>query len=161
MTGTSTAKDTVIVVENGALTIAKDADITATRATFVLTGSVAAASHTIDFPQGNGQEAALRITPSKASTDPWRGIAMYQDPALTTNVDMTWGPGSSVYVDGIMYFPKASLTMSGAGNSNSSLCTKLAVNKLTTNGSFNFSQTDSGCTDINMRQYESPPRLIN
>ena len=159
MFGASPSADTIIVVENGGISVANKADIIATRTTFVLTAS-GPSSHTIDFPQGNGQSASLTVSPSKTSSNPWRGIAMYQDPSLTTNVDLTWGPGASVYVDGIMYFPNAALTMSGSGNSNSSNCTKLAVNKLTTNGSFNFSQNDSGCGDISLRQFESPPRLL-
>jgi hypothetical protein len=85
---------------------------------------------------------------------------MYQDPSLTTNVDLSWGPGASLTADGVLYFPNANMTMSGSGASNNSSCTKLVVNTLTTNGSFNFSQSDNGCKFIDMQKYTSPARLI-
>jgi Flp pilus assembly protein TadG len=158
---TSTSADTLIVVENGALIIDKNAAVTANRTTFVVTATNTSASHIIDFPNGNGQTGSLTLSPSKTSTNPWRGMALYQDPTLTSNIDMTWGPGASLYVDGVIYFPKAALVMHGAGNSNSGGCTKIAVNTFTNNGSFNLTQTTAGCTDIGMQQYSAFGRLLN
>lgn len=158
---TSTSADTLIVVENGALILDDTAAINAQRTTFAITATNTSASHIVDFPNGNGHAASLTVSPSKTSTNPWRGMALYQDPALTTNVNMTWGPGASVYIDGVIYFPNASLTMHGAGNSNASGCTKIAVNSFTNNGNFNLSQSTSACDDINMRQYVAASRLIN
>ena len=158
---TSTSADTIIVVENGALILDTDAAVNAQRTTFVITATNTSASHIIDFPNGNGQVASLTISPPKTSSNPWRGMALYQDPALTTNINMTWGPGASLYVDGVMYFPRASLTMHGAGNSNSLGCTKLAVNTFTNNGSFNLTQSTSACSEIGMTQYTAAGRLIN
>jgi hypothetical protein len=159
LAGVSTTRDTVIVVENGALVVDKNALISAPRTAFVMVGT-AGARHDIDFPQGAGAAASLSVTPPLAESNPWRSVALYQDPSLTGNVDMSWGPGTSIYIDGLIYFPNANLTMSGSGNSNSSDCTKLVVRTLTSNGSFNFSQSDSGCETIGLRQHRVSARLL-
>jgi Flp pilus assembly protein TadG len=155
---TSDTRDSIIVIENGSLLVAADAAVVATRTAFVMTGRVG--SHELSFPQGSGHSAGLTISPPRDSSDPWKGIALYQDPSLTTDVDMSWGPGSSISADGVLYFPNAALTMSGSGNSNNSNCTKLVVNTLRANGSYDFSQSESGCAYINMKQYAAPARLI-
>jgi hypothetical protein len=151
--------DAVLVVENGSLTIQRDAAISMSRMAIVMTGDPAR-SHTISFPQGNGQTASLSITPPTDVADPWRGIAIYQDPALTTNVDVSWGPGANLRVDGVIYFPHADFTMSGNATSNGSNCTKLVTDTLTINGVVDFQQNDAGCAAIGMRQYATKARLI-
>lgn len=155
----TTGGDAILVVENGSLTIQRDAAISMSRMAIVMTGDPAR-SHTINFPQGNGQSASLSITPPTDANDPWRGVAIYQDPALTTNVDVSWGPGANLYVDGVIYFPHADFTMSGNAASNGSNCTKLVTDTLTVNGVVGFQQNDAGCAAIGMRQYAVKARLI-
>ena len=156
----SSGSDSILVIENGSLTLDKHADITLTRTTLVLTGT-AGTNHYIDFPQGNGQAAALRLTPSQAPDNPWRGVGVYQDPSLTANVNMSWGPGANFYVDGLIYFPNASFTMSGNGNSNSANCTKVVTRDFTSNGAVNWVQTPAGCSTIGIKQYFEAPRLLS
>lgn len=151
--------DAILVVENGSLTIQRDAAITMSRMAIVLTGDPAR-SHTIDFPQGNGQSASLSITPPIDENDPWRGVAIYQDPALTANVDISWGPGANLRADGVIYFPQADFTMSGNAASNGSNCTKLVTDTLTVNGVVGFRQNDVGCGDIGLKQFQVKARLI-
>lgn len=151
--------DAILVVENGSVTIQRDAAISMSRMAIVLTGDPAR-SHTIEFPQGNGQTASLSITPPTDVNDPWRGIAIYQDPALTANVDVSWGPGANLRVDGVIYLPHADFAMSGNAASNGSNCTKLVTDTLTVNGVVGFQQNDAGCEAIGMRQYAVKARLI-
>ena len=156
--------DMVIVVENGTITFANDASITAKRVTFVLTGANSS-NHQIVFPNGNGHGATLSLTPSINSANPWHGIGIYQDPALTANIDMDWGPGATANVDGVMYFPKANVTMRGNAASNSSArgggCTKFVTGTFTTNGNvgLDFVQTSADCARLNVSQYTAPVRL--
>lgn len=58
LTGTYPSGDTIIVVENGSLTLAPDPDISANRTAIVLTGNNGAAS-AIEFPNGAGHGAGL------------------------------------------------------------------------------------------------------
>ncbi len=73
---------------------------------------------------------------------------------------MSWGPGATLKADGLLYFPKASLTMSGVAQSNNAECSKLVINELTSNGAVDFKQTNSGCSNIGLKQYRAPPRLL-
>lgn len=154
------ANDSILVIENGSLTIARNADITLERTTLVFTGALASASHAIEFPQGNGHSASLTVSPSQDASNPWQGVAIYQDPSMTTNVNMSWGPGATLKADGLLYFPNASLTMSGVAQSHNAECSKLVINELTSNGGVDFKQTDSGCDNIGLKQYKAPPRLL-
>lgn len=154
-----TTADSLLVVENGTLTIDRNADVNLQRMAVVLTGT-ASTSHKIDFPNGKGHSATLKISPPKQNGNPWQGIAIYQDPALTANIDMNWGPGATLSVDGVMYFPNANMTIRGNADSGGSECTKLVVNDMTLNGSVNLKQSIAGCQDIGIKQYVRAPQLV-
>lgn len=157
----STTADSVLIIENGSLTLDRNASITLERTTLVFSGTASGASHQINFPQGKGHAASLTVTPGTASGNPWQGVAIYQDPAITTNVNMSWGPGATLNADGLLYFPNASLTLSGVAQSQSGDCSKLVVNELTSNGAVGLRQTDAGCSSIGLKQHKSAPRLMN
>jgi len=68
---------------------------------------------------------------------PWSGVAIYQAPSLTQNVDMTYAGNSPTWdITGLVYMPHAELTMSGAVNKSSygASCFTLVVDKLLVNG---------------------------
>lgn len=155
--GTASA-DSLLVIENGDLILDKDADIELVRTTIILTGSTG--SHSIIFPQGKGKSATLRITPGSAVANPWRGTGIYQDPALTTNIDIDWGPGANLYADGVLYFPKADVTISGNANSNSGNCSKLVVSTVTINGAVALGQSTAGCAAIGLQQYKQASYML-
>jgi hypothetical protein len=159
--GTSTGADTVIVVENGKITMAGDADVQAPRTTFVLTGNNLNPA-TINFPNGNGHGAVLTVSAPTSTDTPWRGVAIYQDPRLTENVhttvgeiDEVWGPGATLKVDGLVYMPNATLTINGNAGMANATCTKYAIGKMVLNGSadLNFSQSAQSCTTLGMKQW--------
>jgi hypothetical protein len=67
----------------------------------------------------------------------WSGVAMYQDPALTSGVDISAAGNSPTWnITGLVYLPHASVTFSGAVNksSNGVSCFALMVNDITING---------------------------
>jgi hypothetical protein len=74
--------DSVVIIENGSLTLANNASINTARTTIVLTGSNAYAS-SINFPKGAGKVASLALSPSMSNTNPWQGVSLYQNPSLT------------------------------------------------------------------------------
>ena len=151
------AQDTVVVIENGSLIMGDNASIQAARVTFVLTGDNSKASR-IQFPGSNGHAATLTLSPSTGSSNPWHGISIYQDPALT-NTSEDWGSGTTINVDGLVYLPNADVTLQGNPSSNSPICTKVVVNTLTSNGSVNLGQTLQGCSSLGVQQWGGPLRL--
>jgi hypothetical protein len=153
----------VIVIENGSLKLASGASISAARTAIVLTGNNNVAS-AIEFPNGEGHSATLSLSPPTNPDNPWKGIAVYQDPALTYRVANDWGPGATFNVDGVVYLPNSDLEMQGIAASNNYKCTKFVTKTFTTKGSvsLNFSQVTSGCKAIGMQQWsDTPVHLVN
>lgn len=159
LTGSSPALDTIIVIENGGLSMANNAAVSASRTTIVFTGNNTVTS-AIDFPNGNGQSATLTLSPPTASTDPWAGMAIYQDPALTYRVDSTWGPGASLVADGIVYMPNASLSLGGNASSGSGGCTKIVANTVTMGGAVDVKQSAAACASLRVNQWATPKGIV-
>lgn len=160
ISGNNPTEDTVIVVENGGVLFLNDSDITAKRTSIVLAGSYSYSSGVtprLIFPDGAGNHATLRISASTADGNPWKGLALYQNPVLNDNVDMTWKPGSMVYVDGIVYFPRARLTVQGSIAYGPGNCSKLVLGELTLNGAVDLKQTAAGCASMKVVQYYVAP----
>lgn len=151
--GSAPSSDTVIVIENGNLTLANDASINTARTTIVLTGNNAYPS-SVNFPKGSGKVATLTLSPSMSSNNPWQGVSLYQDPLLTNGVDNDWGSGATFKADGVIYLPNSNLSLSGNAVSNTYHCSKIVANTISASGSvsINFSQVESGCTTIGMKQ---------
>jgi Flp pilus assembly protein TadG len=106
--------------------------------TVIFAGENGGYSH---VPTGGGtldlaapDDAAVLRDPSLA---PWKGVVMYQDPSLTSNVDI-YAAGNSPTWDltGVAYLPHSSVTFSGAVNksSNGKSCFALLVDNVTVNG---------------------------
>jgi Flp pilus assembly protein TadG len=159
LTGANPGSDMIIVIENGSLTLDDKAEISATRTAIVLTGDNSVAS-AINFPNGNGKRATLTLSPPTSRTDPWAGIAIYQNPVLTNGVDEDWGPGAALVVDGVIYLPKADLTLRGNMASSSSGCPKLVTNTLTLNGGVSLSHSGQNCSALLVPQWASPRSTI-
>ncbi|MBF9235455.1 hypothetical protein I2H38_19000 [Microvirga sp. BT350] len=98
--------------------------------TIVFTGTFAAGyTHT---PTGDGT-----LDFRAPTTGPWKGIAIYQDPNLTTGVDISEAGNTPTWkITGMVYLPHASVTLSGAVNKSSDgqSCFGLVVDNLTING---------------------------
>ena len=83
-------------------------------------------------PTGNGT-----IDMAAPTTGPWKGVAVYQDPNLTSGVDMAdFGNSPTWDITGLVYLPNANVTFSGIVNksSNGKSCFSLVVNQITVNG---------------------------
>lgn len=159
--GTEPNKDTIIVIENGGLTLGDEASITAKRITFVLSGKNAAATDTakpiFTWPTGNGKSAHLISTPGVHADNPFRGMSVYVDP--DNNDDQSWKPGANARFDGVVYMPKAKLTLSGNMQYGAKECLKIVSAQFTLNGNVSLSmkQSSAACSAIKMRYYEVAP----
>ena len=154
LTGTTPGSDTVIVIENGKLNIANGSSVQALRTAVVLTGSNSYPS-SIDFPTGNGQAAALTLSAPTTQGNPWQGVALYQDPKLTYQVDNRWGPGATFNADGLVYLGKSNVVTDGNTSSSNAKCSKFVMNSFTTNGrvDLNLQQGVDACASIGLKQW--------
>jgi Flp pilus assembly protein TadG len=71
------------------------------------------------------------------TSGPWSGVAIYQDPSLTSGVNISAAGNSPTWdITGLVYLPHSSVTFSGAVNksSNGYTCFDLVVDNVTING---------------------------
>jgi Flp pilus assembly protein TadG len=137
--------DTTLVIFNGRLD-SNGYTLTGKNLTLVFTGSNDSAyQHT---PTGGG---AFDI--SAPSEGAWSGMAIYQDPNLTTNVNLSFAGASPTFnLSGVVHLPHASVTFSGAVNKSSSgvTCFGMVVDNITINGTANIFANDSQCSSLNV-----------
>jgi Flp pilus assembly protein TadG len=91
-------------------------------------------------PTGHG---TFDIAAPTSAASVWRGVAMYQDPALTAINTVSAGNSPTWDVSGLVYLPYSNITLSGAVNksSNSSYhCFILVVDQITINGTGDITQ---------------------
>ena len=158
LTGASPASDTVVVIENGGLVLVTGANVTAARTTFVLASGNSANRPVVTWPNGNGNSATLTMTASIGAGNPWKGMAIYQNPAQTFDSyeDNTWKPGANINYDGVLYFPNAQLTVSGNMSVGPAGCAKIVAGEFTLNGNVGLSQSAAGCAAAGVTQYTWP-----
>lgn len=108
---TSAAGGSVLVIENGQLdtngyTLATAAG---SQVTTIFSGTAGAYTHA---PTGGGT-LNLQAPP----TGSWHGVAIYQDPALTTGVDISSAGNAPTWdITGLVYLPNSNVTFNGAVN---------------------------------------------
>jgi hypothetical protein len=159
LTGSAPVTDSVIIVENGSVILDDKAAISTLRTAIVLTGSNSYAAQ-INFPNGNGKAATLNLSPVTGAGNPWRGVSLYLDPKLTSDVDNSWGPGAGFNADGLVYLPTSNVITKGNAASGNSKCSKFVFNTLTTNGALELNFAQQNCSAIGLTQASSIPTQI-
>lgn len=133
-----TEPNTVIVIHGGSLDIDEASIVTQGEGslTIIFTGPhVVTANHPEGQPHIPMGDGTLDVR--APTTGDWRGIAMYQDPALSSGVDIKEAGNTPTWmITGLVYLPKASVTFSGAVNkaANGAACFGLVVDNLRVNG---------------------------
>jgi Flp pilus assembly protein TadG len=101
------------------------------------------------------------------TSGPWSGVALYQNPALTSGVDIAAAGNSPTWnITGLVYLPHSNVTFSGAVNksSNGQSCFALVIDTLRINGTGSILST-GGCAaaGLTMPSGEVPGRgeLVN
>lgn len=130
---TLTGANAVIVIRNGKLDTNGYTIKTASgaSATIIFSGPENGTVYT-RAPTGSGT-----IDIAAPTTGNWKGVAIYQDPALTSGVDISAAGNSPTWnITGLVYLPHASVTFSGAVNksSNGLSCFAMVVDNITING---------------------------
>jgi hypothetical protein len=131
----------VLAIENGQLDTNGYTLATANGSalTIIFSGTAGSYAHA---PTGGG---TLNFAAPTSGT--WSGVAIYQDPNLTSGVDISAAGNSPTWdLTGLVYLPHASVTFSGAVNksSNGQSCFVLVVDNITINGTGSILST-GGC----------------
>jgi Flp pilus assembly protein TadG len=138
--GNTTINNTVLVIENGRLDL-NGYKLTGSGLTIVFTGTNSTSyQHTVT---GGG---TLDIAAPTSGV--WSGIAIYQDPSLTTNVDISYAGNTPTWqITGLVYLPHSSVTISGAVNKSSqgAYCLGMVVDNLTVNGTGSIFANNTQC----------------
>jgi len=156
--GNTTIDNTVLVIENGQLDT-NGYTLQGTNLTIVFSGTNNPNyQHT---PTGGG---TLDITAPDSGT--WSGVAIYQDPSLTKNVDMSAAGNSPTWdISGLVYLPHSSVTLSGAVNKSSQglRCFEMVMDNLTVNGTGDIFANDDQCAAAGLDQTRGGNRgmLVN
>ena len=128
-------------------------------------GSTTPARHIpTDLSNGGGGSSGLDIAAPTSGT--WSGVAIYQDPSLTTNVDISSAGNSPTWnISGLVYLPHAGVTLSGSAGASTSgaKCFMLVVDHLTINGTGSVLANDTECVQAGLNQMGGGSRgtLVN
>jgi len=139
LTGTVTVNapsGAVLIIANGRLNTNGFTIRTASgsKLTIVFTGTNGGSY--LHYPSGSGT-----IDIAAPTSGPWAGVMMYQDPKLTTGVDITSAGTSPRWnISGLVYLPHASVTLNGAVNKSTygASCFVLVVDDILIRGSANI-----------------------
>ena len=104
----------VLIVENGQLDLNGFSLTTSTGSavTVVFSGTNGSYSHA---PADNTNGSGGKLDIAAPTSGPWSGVAMYQDPSLTSGVDVYAAGNSPAWnISGLVYMPHATVTMKGA-----------------------------------------------
>jgi len=142
----------VLVINNGQLdTNGHSLTTTSGSAlTVVFSGTTGSYTHA---PTGGGT-----LDFAAPTTGPWSGIAMYQDPALSTGVDIAAAGNSPTWkISGLVYLPHSSVNFNGAVNksSNGKSCFAMVVDNVTINGTASILET-GGCAQAGLTLPTAP-----
>src|SRR5229473_6448194 len=136
----------VLVVKNGQLDLNGHKLMTSSGSavTLVFSGTNGTYTHG-PTDNTNGPGGVLDITPP--TTGSWAGVAIYQDPSLTTGVDVSAAGNSPTWnITGLVYMPHATLTLKGAidKSTNGKSCLVMVADNFQISGNGGILKTDIG-----------------
>ena len=140
LVGNTTINNTTLVIENGQLDT-NGYTFQGTDTTVIFSGSPNG-SYT-HAPTGGG---TVDITPPNSGN--WSGVAIYQDPALTTGVNISAAGNSPTWnISGLIYLPHSSVLFSGAVNksANGYRCFTMVIDNIRVNGTADIFANDNQC----------------
>jgi hypothetical protein len=141
VTLTTPSPGSVLVIENGRLDTNGYTLKTASGSalTIIFSGTSGSYNH---FPTDSTNAGTLDFMAPASGT--WKGIAIYQDPALTTGVDITYAGNNPTWnITGVVYLPHSSVAFKGAVNKSSYgvSCLLLVADNVTISGTAAIEQT--------------------
>jgi Flp pilus assembly protein TadG len=145
----------VLYIQNGVLDLQGHTFRTASgsEVTLVFTGDNGSYKHIVTDNAGGGTGVLDIKAPVSG---PFSGVAFYQNPALTTGVNLTYaGNDPSWKITGLVYMPNAHVTLSGAINKSTdgAVCFVMVANDVTINGTGSIyaqSPAGAGCKEAGL-----------
>jgi Putative Flp pilus-assembly TadE/G-like len=136
----------VLVVENGQLDLNGHTLTTSSGSavTIVFSGTNGSYTHA---PTDNTNGSGGNLNIAAPTSGPWSGVAIYQDPSLTTGVDVSAAGNSPTWnISGLVYMPHASVTFKGAIDkaTNGKSCFVMVADNFQISGTAGILQTDIG-----------------
>jgi hypothetical protein len=122
----------VLVIENGQLDTNGYTFATTSGSGLTVVFSGTTSGSYTHAPTGGG---TLNI--AAPTSGPWKGVAIYQDPKLTSGVDIAAAGNTPAWaITGLVYLPNSSVTLSGAVNKAAfgKSCFAMVVKDITVNG---------------------------
>jgi hypothetical protein len=136
----------VLVIENGQLDLNGHSLTTSDGSAVTLVFSGGSGSYT-HAPSDNTNGSGGRLDLTAPTSGPWSGVAIYQDPSLTSGLDVSAAGNSPTWnITGLVYMPHASVTLKGAidkSNAGKS-CVVLVADNFTISGTAGILKTDIG-----------------
>ncbi|GAA4762519.1 TadE/TadG family type IV pilus assembly protein [Novosphingobium ginsenosidimutans] len=148
LTGTATQ----LVIYNGKLDLNRFTVSTATGASATVIFSGTNGGVYKHYPVDNGTGSGSGVLNIQAPTNAgaaFKGVAIYQDPRITTGVDFTYAGNKPAWkITGAIYLPKSSVTFSGIVDKadNGAYCQILVAYNVTINGTGKIIGDVGGCT---------------
>ncbi len=140
----------VLVIENGQLDLNGHALTTAdgSAVTLVFSGSAdSGGNHYLHAPTDNTNGTGGRLDLNAPTSGVWSGVAIYQDPSLTTGLDVAAAGNSPTWnVTGLIYMPHASVTLKGAVDkaTHGQSCVVMIADNFTISGTGGILKTNIG-----------------
>jgi len=105
----------VLVIENGQLDLNGHALTTADGSAVTLVFSGDTSGSYTHAPTDNTNGSGGRLDLNAPTSGPWSGVAIYQDPSLTSGLDVAAAGNSPTWnISGLIYMPHASVNLKGA-----------------------------------------------
>jgi Flp pilus assembly protein TadG len=153
----------ILVIENGMLDT-NGFTLSGTNLTIIFSGANNPNYQHIPTDTSSGSSGTLDI--AGPTSGDWSGVAIYQDPKLTTNVDLTSAGNKPTWdISGLVYMPHSSVTLSGAINKATGglSCFDLVVDNVTINGTGSIYKDNTQCPQAGLVQPKGGHRgtLVN
>jgi Flp pilus assembly protein TadG len=155
---TITANPGVLVIENGQLDTNGFTLQTSPNSGLAIVFTGSSSGGYTHAPTGGGT-----IDIAAPTSGAWAGVAIYQDPGLTSGVDISAAGNSPTWnISGLVYLPHAGVTLSGAVNksSNGASCFVIVSDNITVNGTGDI-LTNGGCAAAGLNMPKTRGPLVN
>jgi hypothetical protein len=144
VTSSSGLAGSLLVIENGRLDTNGHTLKTASGSalTIIFTGPTVPGQSYNHYPADSTNSGTLDFMAPTSGT--WKGIAIYQDPNLTSGIDFTYAGNNPTWnITGAVYFPHSSLAFKGVVNksSNGASCLLLVADTVTMSGTASIEPT--------------------
>ena len=137
----------VLVVENGQLDLHGHTLTTSNGSAVTIVFSGTNGPNILHAPTDTTNGGGGNLNIAAPTSGPWSGVAIYQDPSLTTGVDVSAAGNSPTWnISGLVYMPHASVTFKGAVDKATygKSCFVMVADNFQISGTGGILQTDIG-----------------